>query len=288
MPKNARVFSLFLAGAQDVTEEQSVVRQLVEEWNVHHGLSAGAMITVVSWKTNTYPEAGAQPQEVINRQVADDADIVVGVFWTRLGSPTPNADSGTQEEIERSINAGKKVMVYFSDRPVSPSCIDTKQYGKVQGFKATYANRGLYSAYHSIEDFRTNFRSHLAQLMNGLVQKDDPEPLGATNGQDPMIEMAFATRYWVLLLAAVDQMVPVSLKALEDLRRAGRTPESITKPEQVALAGPLIVRGAIIDELVKHKVMKKGAADKMGYEALLREVEKRNPSNTGKNPKKAG
>jgi len=35
-------------------------------------------------------------------------------------------------------------------------------------------------------------------------------------------------------------------------------------------------------------VMKKGAADKMGYEALLREVEKRNPSNTGKNPKKAG
>lgn len=287
MPKNARVFSLFLAGAGDVVEEQAVVRQLVEEWNVQHGLSQEGLITVTSWKTSTYPDAGAEAQELINRQVVDDADIVVGVFWTRFGTPTAAADSGTQEEIERSIAAGKKVMVYFSDRAVAPSALDSKQYAKVQSFKKKYADRGLYSSYKDLDEFRSNFRTHLSRLMNDLLRPSaDERVLPPGENKDTVIEIGFPTRYWVLILAAVDQMVQVSMRAIEDLRRGGRNPETLSEAEQTALAGPILVRGAIVDVLVKRGAMEKEAADKMGYSMLVREVEKRDPSSKKKGKKR--
>jgi uncharacterized protein (DUF1330 family) len=287
MPKNARVFSLFLAGAGDVVDEQGVVRQLVEEWNVQHGLSQEGLITVTSWKTSTYPDAGGEAQEIINRQVVDDADIVVGVFWTRFGTPTAAADSGTQEEIERSIAASKKVMVYFSDRAVAPSTLDSKQYAKVQSFKKKYADRGLYSSYKDLDAFRSNFRTHLSRLMNDLLRPSaDERVVSLGENKDTVIEIAFPTRYWVLILAAVDQMVQVSMRAIDDLRQSGRNPETLSEPEQTALAGPILVRGAIVDVLVKRGAMKKEAADKMGYGTLVREVEKRDPSGKKKGKKR--
>jgi hypothetical protein len=39
---------------------------------------------------------------------------LIGVFWTRVGTPTGIAESGTLEEIERVAAEGKLVMLYFS------------------------------------------------------------------------------------------------------------------------------------------------------------------------------
>lgn len=47
-------------------------------------------------------------------QLVDKCDMAVGVFWTRLGTPTDLAASGTVEEIERLGQADKIVMLYFS------------------------------------------------------------------------------------------------------------------------------------------------------------------------------
>lgn len=284
MVKNARIFSLFLAGAGDVVDEQDVIRQVVEEWNVQHGLMRGAFITVASWKTTTYPAAGAEPQEIINRQALDEADIVLGVFWTRFGARTGRAESGTEEEVERSIGTKKNVMVYFSDRPVSPSTMDSEQYAKVQSFKAKYANRGLYSTYKDLAEFRDAVRGHLAHLMNDLLPaKSGTRSSGDDPAQHQVIEIGFPSEYWVLILTAVDQQVQVSARAIEDMRRTGRNPETLSQAEQTVLAGPLIVRGAIVDVLVKHGVMNKTAANDMGYETLKHAVR---AAESGKKKKK--
>jgi hypothetical protein len=42
---------------------------------------------------------GAPPQTIINQQVLDKFDLLVGVFWTRVGTSTENHLSGTIEEI---------------------------------------------------------------------------------------------------------------------------------------------------------------------------------------------
>ena len=71
------------------------------------------MLLPLRWETHTAPEYNTRPQEVINRMIVDECDLLVGVFWTRIGTPTGVADSGSFEEIERVAAAGKPVMFFF-------------------------------------------------------------------------------------------------------------------------------------------------------------------------------
>jgi hypothetical protein len=89
----------------------------------------GVLLQPLMWERDATPEAGA-PQAVINRQLVDKADILIGLFWTRLGTPTTEAESGTVEEIERMIAADKPVLLYFSRLPVVPESIDVGEYSR--------------------------------------------------------------------------------------------------------------------------------------------------------------
>ena len=57
--------------------------------------------------------------------------MVVAVFWSRFGSPTEEYASGTEEEIERMLDSGKPVMLYFIERDVPMSLIDAEQISKI-------------------------------------------------------------------------------------------------------------------------------------------------------------
>ena len=50
---------------------------------------------------NAYPGFGTDPQGVVNEEIGDDYEIFIGPLWSRFGTPTPRAFSGTQEEFER-------------------------------------------------------------------------------------------------------------------------------------------------------------------------------------------
>jgi hypothetical protein len=61
--------------------------------------------------------------------------LVVGIFWTRIGSPSGEADSGTIEEIERASSANKPVMLYFSRAEINPHDIDMEQLRRLKLFE---------------------------------------------------------------------------------------------------------------------------------------------------------
>jgi hypothetical protein len=83
--------------------------------------------TVARGNSHCTPEYGTRPQEIINRAIVDGCDLLVGIFWTRIGSPTGIGDSGTTEEIERAGNAGKQIMLYFSSVEIDPDRINPDQ-----------------------------------------------------------------------------------------------------------------------------------------------------------------
>ena len=69
-------------------------------------------------ENNSVPDYGVDAQEVMNRQIPSDYDISLGIFWTRLGTPTGRFGSGTQEEIEdaigrRGTTGNPHVAIYF-------------------------------------------------------------------------------------------------------------------------------------------------------------------------------
>ncbi len=57
---------------------------------------------------------GDRPQGIINNQVVRNCDMLIGAFWTRLGSPTGVEESGTVEEIKWFLKQQKPVMLYYS------------------------------------------------------------------------------------------------------------------------------------------------------------------------------
>ena len=95
------------------------------------------MLLPIRWETHSYPQTGAHPQKIINKQILEDADFLIGIFWSRFGTPTDDHPSATAEEISEHIKANKHAMLYFSNKPL-PSNVDTNQLNQIREFKEEY------------------------------------------------------------------------------------------------------------------------------------------------------
>lgn len=160
MAYKATVLSVMIASPGDVTEERNLIRDIIHEWNDINSKATECVLLPVGWETHSVPDLGGRAQELINRSV-EHCDLLVGVFWTRLGTPTGDFESGTVEEIKRHIAGGKPAMVYFSTAPVAPQSLDLKQYAALEEFKGWCYEQGLVESYDNIADFSDKFRRHI-------------------------------------------------------------------------------------------------------------------------------
>lgn len=166
MSYEAKVFNVMIASPGDVASERNIIREMIYEWNAVHSRSRKIVLLPVGWESHSSPEMGKRPQEIINTQILDKCDLLVGVFWTRIGTSTEKYISGTVEEIEKHIDAGKPTMLYFSGQPAHLDSVDSKQYEKLKEFKASCKDRGLYETYDSHSEFKEKFYHHLQIKVN--------------------------------------------------------------------------------------------------------------------------
>jgi len=161
MSYTATVLKVMIASPSDVPEERKIIREVIHEWNAVNSENRGIIIMPVGWETHSSPEFG-RPQAIINKQVLEGADLLVATFWTRVGSATGKAVSGTVEEIEHHLQANKPAMLYFSTAPVSTLNLDTKQLEALGKFRDECQERSLYETYESINQFREKFNRQLS------------------------------------------------------------------------------------------------------------------------------
>ena len=171
MPEPIQLFRLFVASPSDVEEALDIIRGQVEQWNRDHGPLARARLEFTNWRTHNHPAAGARPQAILNRQLVDRCDILVGIFRFRFGTPTGAAESGTEEEIRRCIRKGRTVMVYFAQRPAPRRQKDRDEFARIEEFKKKLGTRALYHTYSDLAGFEEAFRRHLAAAMNDLLKR---------------------------------------------------------------------------------------------------------------------
>ena len=88
------------------------------------------------------------------------------MFWTRIGTPTGDHESGTLEEIQEHIDAGKPAMICFSDQPVQMGSVEPEQYNKLMEFKKECYGKGLVSGYDTLEVFKTILSDALIRRVN--------------------------------------------------------------------------------------------------------------------------
>ena len=161
----ATAVKVMIASPGDVAQARRIVRDVIDEWNAINAEDRKIVLMPVGWETHASPEMGDRPQAIINGQILKDSDLLVAVFWTRLGSPTGTAPSGSVEEIEEHLAAGKPAMIYFSSEPVRPDSVDAGQYSALKAFKESLRPKGLTEEYEDLSGFRTTFSRHLAQTV---------------------------------------------------------------------------------------------------------------------------
>ncbi|QEH36002.1 hypothetical protein OJF2_45600 [Aquisphaera giovannonii] len=179
MPYHANVIRIFIASPGDVNDERRVIREEIHEWNVRHSERERTVLLPVGWETHATPEMGERPQAIINRQVLVGCDLLLAVLWTRIGSPTGVAQSGTIEEIQEHLLAKKPARIYFSSRAIPPDLLDYKQRGALDKFKARCRANSVYDTYSTLEEFRSKLNRHLAIDIPNLF----PNPWDAPKAQ---------------------------------------------------------------------------------------------------------
>lgn len=166
MSYTATVFKVMIASPGDVPAERAIVRELLSEWNTVHSDRSETVLLPVGWETHSAPEMGDRPQSIINKQILSDCDLLIGIFWTRIGTSTGEFASGTVEEIEEHIKVQKPTMLYFSSAPVIADSIEPDQYEQLKQFKKSCQSRGLYESYSDLNDFRTKLYRQLQLNLN--------------------------------------------------------------------------------------------------------------------------
>ena len=199
------VKKVMIASPSDVSEERGVIRDVIYEWNAVHAEDRHVVLMPVGWETHASPAMGDRPQAIINKQLSQQVDLLVAVFWTRLGSPTGTTDSGTVEEIEEHLATEKPAMIYFSSAPVRPDSVDNDQYSALKTFKESCKQKGLIEEYAHIDEFRAKFSRQLAQtVIRSFISAAGVTDVGEIAASEPVPSLSEAARE-LLLAAAQDR-----------------------------------------------------------------------------------
>ena len=86
--RTAKILDVMVASPDDCKSDRRAVADAISQWN-HANRNSGVRFEALDGELHTYPEAGnAEAQEYVNRQLIDEADLLIALFWTRLGTPT--------------------------------------------------------------------------------------------------------------------------------------------------------------------------------------------------------
>jgi hypothetical protein len=163
-----------VASPSDVPDEREAVTKVCNKWNVdNHELPP---LVPQMWEFAT-PELGDHPQTIINRQIIAISDLLVAVLHSKLGTPTPNASSGTVEEIEEFItNKGAgRVLLYFCKRSL-PVDIDPTELMRLNAFKKSMQSKGLFKEFATTTEFESDLYRHIDVKVHELLEHKLPPP----------------------------------------------------------------------------------------------------------------
>lgn len=150
---------VMIASPGDLSDARDTVEETLQEWNNHRAEHQATVLMPLRWESRAVPLAGYDGgQEVINAQLLERADILFALFGSRAGTPTPASRSGTLEEIDKALERGLPVHIFFSRMPLA-SDVNVEQLREVRTLEAELRLRGLNGEFASLADLATKVRS---------------------------------------------------------------------------------------------------------------------------------
>ena len=153
------VVKLFVSSPGDCKHERTAVAKAVEEFNNSARTLSNLEIQLIA-SEDLYPGIAKYPQQVINKQLPE-YEIYVGLWRKRMGTVTPQARSGTVEELNEALSRYRRtrrpwIMCYFL----------AKSSDSFRAIQDTLKNNGcFYHTYENSESLQRMFLSHLLAYM---------------------------------------------------------------------------------------------------------------------------
>ncbi len=168
MPDQPHCIRILIASPSDVKEERDIAERVIHR--IELMCDAGFPLTLKArrWEFDVPAVMGKPAQVTINERLVDACDCAVCIFWTRIGTPTDNAEGGAVEELERMLAANKPVLLYFSDAvPESLSNIDPQQWLALSEWKKRLwaEKKGLPKNYKNADTFGELLKADLEKLL---------------------------------------------------------------------------------------------------------------------------
>lgn len=176
MPSDVKLFRVFIASPGDVANERDIAQSVIKDWNSVHCDIQNVVLLSKRWETDVTPTLKLDGQQVVNGKLVDKCDILIGIFWQSLGTPTNRAASGTVEEIERVRNSGKPCLIYFSDQPVPPSKFNSDEYKRVCDYKEQLKKEGLIGDSENTDQFERKLSNDLARAIQEIITREPIAP----------------------------------------------------------------------------------------------------------------
>jgi HEAT repeat protein len=182
-----RIMRIVVASPGDVQAERDTVPAVIDELNRGMAAERDLRLELYRWEADAYPGFHpAGPQGLIDPILRiEDCDILIGIFWKRFGTPTTDAQSGTEHEILCAFEAWRRnhrphIMVYFNQQEYElKSNEETDQREQVLNFKRRFPKEGLWWEYKGETQFERLVRNHLTQFIRSQFPRQASAEAGA-------------------------------------------------------------------------------------------------------------
>jgi hypothetical protein len=179
-----------LVSPGDVAKERAAAERVINELN--HGVAEHRLV-LWRWESDARPGLHPQGAQGLIEHLMDiqSADLVIGVFWKRFGTPTRHAASGTEQELRRAWASWRQhgrpeVMLYFSSQAYAPKTSeDLSQWQRVMAFKDDLPSEMLWWAYGRPREFERVLREHLSRYLLAHNASVGPRVVGPVSQPTP-------------------------------------------------------------------------------------------------------
>jgi hypothetical protein len=173
LPSTPLELNILIASPSDTQVERREIKKIIKQWNDIHSSFRNVRLRSLTWESDSIPLINNQHgQTTLNGQIVDPADILIAVFASRLGQPTPTHASGSAEEIDRCVQRGIPVHVYTSRMPHANN-VNTRQLDALRDYVDTLMPN-LLGSYRSIRDLRTKVQKALERDIHEALRNHSP------------------------------------------------------------------------------------------------------------------
>lgn len=182
-----RRIRIFVSSPGDVADERAQCEGAVQELNMTlHALmpERGVELELIRWETHTHPDLTGNPQQVVDDQIGVDYHIFLGIMWTRFGTPTSSAGSGTEREFRAAYQGWQErrlpahILFYFGEAPIPAQLAreNAEQLKAVNDLRTELAQKGLIGSYwyDARVDFGSQVRRDLVLVVSRLLNAAEP------------------------------------------------------------------------------------------------------------------